>query len=134
MLSSDEMSLIDNLSVLPLFSELDRLELTALTGIMTVRKAEKGDRLLQEGQPPSGLFVILGGALSVRKGKGGECEVEVGFSIVNPVALYRSGCARVNRSVNFPRARAGRAPIVRGKRPILAGRDRAGGTWSNLGE
>jgi CRP-like cAMP-binding protein len=76
------------LAAVPLFSDLDALELQALAGITGMARAQDRQPLLVEGQPPPGIYVIVTGKVSVLKHRdgagdhicdldGGECVGEV---------------------------------------------------------
>src|SRR5262245_60930679 len=73
------------LSAVPLFGELDPMELAALASVMTVQRLKRDQPLLVEGKPPPGLFVILSGKVAVMKHRegGGDhiCDLDGGESV-----------------------------------------------------
>ncbi|WP_336209408.1 ATP-binding protein [Nonomuraea sp. LPB2021202275-12-8] len=60
---------------IPLFESLSQDTLAWVDQAMDVREAEPGDVLFAEGDPPSGLFILLAGELTLTKTVGGREEV-----------------------------------------------------------
>ena len=51
----------------PLFNSLDSLELTSLSSRATLRRYSAGEMLFSEGEPCSGLFLVLSGRIRIFK-------------------------------------------------------------------
>lgn len=64
------MDIAKTLGAVPLFRELDALELAALAVITTAEKLERNQPLLVEGTPAAALWVIVSGKVAVMKRRG----------------------------------------------------------------
>jgi len=91
------MSVVDILAAVPLFTDLDKLELAALAGIMGVHELTKDQPLMIEGQPATGLYVILSGKVAVKKARDAEgdhiCDLDAGECVGEIEVLDGSPCS-----------------------------------------
>ena len=80
---------------IPLFSELDASELDEILSFSILREVERGARIFSEGDPYSGFFVVLGGAVKVfketRDGKELILHLLRPLSLLAEVPLFEGG-------------------------------------------